>query len=75
MSNVVSAAGNSLISNGHIYQVGSGEIAVLGIIDATECPPTYGSSMCQISTIYSLHIIKHTKINSKLFNLIELCQQ
>ena len=33
----------SLVSGGHIYYLGTNKLALLGLIDASECPPTYGS--------------------------------
>jgi len=32
----------SLKSNGHIYYVSDEKVGILGLIDASECPPTYG---------------------------------
>ncbi|XP_076462218.1 glucokinase regulatory protein-like [Babylonia areolata] len=37
-------AGTSLRQGGHVYYVGPGSLGILGLIDASECPPTYGSS-------------------------------
>ena len=45
LSSLLLCAGDSLKSEGHLYYVASGETGVLGIIDATECTPTYGSGV------------------------------
>ncbi|XP_071837823.1 glucokinase regulatory protein-like isoform X2 [Apostichopus japonicus] len=43
IATVISAAGKSLNSNGHLYYLGKDHLGMLGLIDASECPPTYGS--------------------------------
>lgn len=41
---LVEAGGRALSSGGHIYYIGAGSAGILGIVDASECPPTYGAS-------------------------------
>ena len=36
---------NSLASGGHIYYVGSDLTGIVGLIDASECPPTFGAGI------------------------------
>ena len=43
IAQLMSAAGESLRAGGHIYYVGSGTLGLLGLIDASECPPTFGA--------------------------------
>jgi N-acetylmuramic acid 6-phosphate (MurNAc-6-P) etherase len=43
ISELVRLAGNSLRNKGHIYYLGSAPYGILGIIDASECPPTFGA--------------------------------
>ncbi|XP_077991685.1 glucokinase regulatory protein-like [Glandiceps talaboti] len=38
-------AGKSLNNNGHVYYIGVNSLGIVGIIDATECPPTYGATL------------------------------
>ena len=40
----------SLRAGGNIYYTGDDSLALMGLIDASECPPTYGAS----KSIYSL---------------------
>ncbi len=41
---VVSRAAHSLQCGGRVLYIGAGSAGVLGMIDASECPPTYGAS-------------------------------
>ena len=64
---ILDQAGRSLNNRGHIYYLGEGMAGKLGIVDASECPPTYGAdfhdvrgfiengwtSFCPQSTDYS----------------------
>ncbi len=43
VAELVALGGEALRAGGHIYYVGSGSVGVLGIIDAAECPPTFGA--------------------------------
>ncbi|XP_070556809.1 glucokinase regulatory protein-like [Ptychodera flava] len=45
MAELVQWAANSLNDNGHIYYIGVDSLGIMGIIDASECPPTYGASL------------------------------
>ncbi|KAL4235846.1 hypothetical protein ACF0H5_004235 [Mactra antiquata] len=45
LSTVVSSAGESLKSGGKIYYLGNDSLALMGLIDASECPPTYGAGL------------------------------
>jgi hypothetical protein len=40
----------SLKSNGSIYYAGVDTLGIMGMIDASECPPTYGA--CEFSCSY-----------------------
>jgi N-acetylmuramic acid 6-phosphate etherase len=42
------AAGESLKQGGHVYYLSTGSIAVLTTIDASECPPTFGSKFTDV---------------------------
>ena len=35
---------DSLKQGGHLYYLGAGSLGIMGLIDASECPPTYGAS-------------------------------
>lgn len=48
VAQIVELAGNSLKSNGSIYYVGEGTLGIMGMIDASECPPTYGASFSDV---------------------------
>ncbi|XP_061191242.1 glucokinase regulatory protein-like [Saccostrea echinata] len=48
IAQIVELAGNSLRSNGSIYYVGEDTLGIMGMIDASECPPTYGSSLSDV---------------------------
>ena len=39
---------HSLSSGGHVYYLGGDSLGIVGLIDASECPPTYGASKCPI---------------------------
>lgn len=43
LAELVALGGQALRSGRHIYYLGAGEPGILGIIDASECPPTYGA--------------------------------
>ncbi|XP_052777474.1 glucokinase regulatory protein-like isoform X2 [Mya arenaria] len=45
LAQVVNMAGEGLRSGGCIYYLGVDSLAIMGLIDASECPPTYGSSL------------------------------
>ncbi|KAK7101181.1 glucokinase regulatory protein-like [Littorina saxatilis] len=38
-------AGSSLKQGGHLYYIGSGGLGIMGLIDASECSPTYGATL------------------------------
>ncbi|XP_072017451.1 glucokinase regulatory protein-like [Amphiura filiformis] len=40
----IKLTGKSLNSGGHVYYIASNNLGVLAIIDASECPPTYGAT-------------------------------
>ncbi|HOB75358.1 MAG TPA: hypothetical protein PKG54_12635 [Phycisphaerae bacterium] len=40
---LVELGGRVLRANGHIYYVGAGTPGILGTVDASECPPTFGA--------------------------------
>jgi len=41
---MIEVAGKALRLGRHIYYLGTGSLGILGLIDASECPPTYGAS-------------------------------
>ncbi|MCC5877152.1 MAG: hypothetical protein JJU11_13105 [Candidatus Sumerlaeia bacterium] len=43
LSTLVRMAGTALRSGGRIHYIGRGAAGILGIIDASECPPTFGA--------------------------------
>ncbi|XP_038655879.1 glucokinase regulatory protein isoform X2 [Scyliorhinus canicula] len=45
---VVKQAGASLQQNGHIYYIGWKSLGVMGIIDASECVPTFGADFSHV---------------------------
>lgn len=45
---VVKQAGTSLQKQGHIYYLGWQNLGVMGIMDATECTPTFGADFCDV---------------------------
>ncbi|MGB9624318.1 MAG: hypothetical protein ACPMAQ_05595 [Phycisphaerae bacterium] len=44
LAELVAIGGRTLRSGGHILYVGSGSPGILGIVDASECPPTFGAA-------------------------------
>ena len=48
LSSTIEIAGNSLCSGGHIYYLGCDGFGLMGMIDASECLPTYGASLDDI---------------------------
>ncbi len=40
---LIALGGKALRAGGHIYYLGAGSTGILGIVDASECPPTYGA--------------------------------
>ncbi|XP_052091066.1 glucokinase regulatory protein-like [Mytilus californianus] len=48
ISKLVQLAGNSLKAGGTISYIGWDSLGVMGMIDASECPPTYGASLSDI---------------------------
>lgn len=80
VSRLVQLAGNSLNNGGSIHYLGWDSIGVMALIDASECPPTYGASLDDIRGFieggYSLlsntegdiqHLGKHFKIAMQTF--------
>ncbi|XP_033644668.1 glucokinase regulatory protein-like [Asterias rubens] len=43
LSDVVDWAGASLNAGGHVYYIGTDELSFMGLLDASECPPTFGA--------------------------------
>jgi len=39
---IVETIADKLLSGGHLYYIGAGTSGRLGIVDASECPPTFG---------------------------------
>lgn len=50
LGKVAHVAGESLRKNGHIYYIGSNIAGVIALIDASECPPTYGAAFTDVIT-------------------------
>lgn len=48
LGSLVLMAGESLRNNGHLYYLGRGGIGLMGVIDASECPPTFGAEFHDI---------------------------
>lgn len=48
LSEMVRQAGTALRSGGRIYYVGRGVAGLLGIVDASECPPTFGADLFDV---------------------------
>ncbi|XP_067678979.1 glucokinase regulatory protein-like [Haliotis asinina] len=48
IANIVELAGKSLKAGGHIYYVAQDSLGIMGMIDASECPPTYGATLDDI---------------------------
>ncbi len=44
MASLIERGGDALRHGGHIYYVGAAEPGILGIVDASECPPTFGAA-------------------------------
>lgn len=43
IADLVSLGGDALRHRGHIYYVGTAPAGILGLVDASECPPTFGA--------------------------------
>ncbi|XP_033738335.1 glucokinase regulatory protein-like [Pecten maximus] len=80
VAGLIHLAGNSLNRGGSIHYLGCDSIGVMALIDASECPPTYGASLDDIRGFidggYSLlsnnegdiqHLGKHFKISLQTF--------
>ncbi|XP_030839214.1 glucokinase regulatory protein isoform X1 [Strongylocentrotus purpuratus] len=48
LSKLIEQAGKSLLDNGHVYYAGWDTWGLLGLVDASECPPTFGSDFDDI---------------------------
>ena len=48
LSQVIEWAGQALKSSGHIYYLGEDSLGITGLIDASECPPTFGADINDI---------------------------
>ncbi|XP_063967965.1 glucokinase regulatory protein-like [Lytechinus pictus] len=48
LSKLLEQAGKTLLASGHVYYLGWDTWGVLGMIDASECPPTFGSDFDDI---------------------------
>ena len=49
----------SLKSNGHIYYLSDGKAGILGLIDASECVPTYGCRKILYNYIHPLIVFAY----------------
>ncbi|XP_071119150.1 glucokinase regulatory protein-like [Haliotis cracherodii] len=45
IGDIVELAGKSLNAGGHIYYLSQDSLGIMGMIDASECPPTYGATL------------------------------
>ncbi|KAK2173445.1 hypothetical protein NP493_873g00014 [Ridgeia piscesae] len=45
LAQVLTEAGRSLNAHGHIYYVSSSTLGIVGMVDASECPPTFGADL------------------------------
>ncbi len=43
LARIINQTKRSLANKGHVYYIGEGEFGILGIIDASECSPTFGA--------------------------------
>lgn len=43
IAELVAFGGRTLRAGGHVYYVGAGTPGILGLVDASECPPTFGA--------------------------------
>jgi N-acetylmuramic acid 6-phosphate (MurNAc-6-P) etherase len=48
ITSLIDRAAYSLNNNGSIYYIGSGNAGMVGFIDASECPPTYGAKFSDV---------------------------
>lgn len=48
LGSIIDLAGASLKSGGHVYYLGCDGFGLMALIDASECPPTYGASFHDI---------------------------
>jgi len=48
IAELIAQGGRALRAGGHIYYLGSGPAGILGLIDAAECPPTFGADFGQV---------------------------
>lgn len=48
LGDLVQLAGNALKAGGHVYYLGEDSISMIALIDASECPPTYGADFGDI---------------------------
>ncbi|KAI0207242.1 Glucokinase regulatory protein [Lamellibrachia satsuma] len=48
LAQVLRVAGRSLNAYGHIYYVSSSTLGIVGMVDASECPPTFGADIHDI---------------------------
>ncbi|XP_060081243.1 glucokinase regulatory protein-like [Ylistrum balloti] len=80
VAGLIQLAGNSLNKGGSVHYLGWDSIGVMALIDASECPPTYGASLDDIRGFmeggYSLlsnyegdigHLGRHFKISLQTF--------
>ncbi|XP_022102250.1 glucokinase regulatory protein-like isoform X2 [Acanthaster planci] len=45
---VIDWAGGSLNAGGHVYYLGIDDTGLLGLVDASECPPTFGAEVSDV---------------------------
>ncbi|CAH1773385.1 unnamed protein product [Owenia fusiformis] len=48
IGSIVAMSGEGLKHGGHIYYLGMGSLGIVGMIDASECPPTFGATLDDI---------------------------
>lgn len=48
LADMITKSGQTLRNDGHIYYLGEAPIAILGLIDASECPPTFGADFSDV---------------------------
>lgn len=53
LAHLATVAGECLVGGGRIMYVGRGSVGLLGVIDASECPPTFGASFDDVRALWA----------------------
>lgn len=53
LASLMEAAGDALLRGGRLLYLGAGNAGLIGVVDASECPPTYGADPTDVQAFWA----------------------